>query len=343
MQHPLTRIRLDLNENPFGPSPMAVKAMQAALERGNRYPENSARELRRKLAQLHGVEQRQILVAGGLTDLLGVLARAFLGPGLNAVTSERSFTVYRIATHNAGGRLIEVPMLQEGFDLPALAAAIDGNTRIVFVANPNNPTGTIVSAEELERFLDQVPEHVVVVLDEAYHDYAQHFATLRGVEYSRSLDYVRQKRRAVVLRTFSKAHGLAGMRVGYGIALEELISALRSQRTIYCVSEVAQAGALAALDDEAHVRRAVQNNAHEAVDLRATLSRLGYPTPTPWGNFLYCEVGKDGGDVAGALEQEGIAVRALQDYGAPNAIRITIGTPEQNASFLQAFSKIMKE
>jgi histidinol-phosphate aminotransferase len=272
-----------------------------------------------------------------------VLARAFLGSGLNAVTSARSFTVYRIATHNAGGRLIEVPMRQEGFDLPALAAAIDGNTRIVFVANPNNPTGTIVSAEELGRFLEDIPEHAVVVLDEAYYDYAQYFATLRRLEYSSSLDYVRQRRRVVVLRTFSKAHGLAGVRVGYGIAPEEVISHIRLQRTIYCVSEVAQAGALAAVEDEAHVRRAVQNNAHEAEGLRAALSGLGYPTPIPWGNFLYCEVGKDGGNVVGQLEREGVAVRALHDYAAPSAIRITIGTPEQNASFLQAFAKMMKE
>lgn len=342
MQPPLTRIRLDLNENPFGPSPLALTAMQAALERGNRYPENSARELRRKLAQIHGVERRQILVAGGLTDLLGVLARAFLGPGLNAVTSARSFTVYRMATHNAGGRLIEVPMREDGFDLPALAAAVDGNTRIVFVANPNNPTGTIASVEEVERFLDRIPEHVVVVLDEAYYDYAQYFVALRGVEYSKSLDYVRQKKRVVVLRTFSKAHGLAGMRVGYGIAPEDLISAIKSQRTVYCVSEVAQAGALAALDDVAHVRRAVQNNASEAEGLRVALSRLGYDTLSPWGNFLYCEVGKNGADVSGALEREGILVRPLHDYGAPDAIRITVGTPEENASFLEAFAKVMK-
>lgn len=316
--------------------------MHAVLEGSNRYPENSARELRRRLAQLHGLEPRQIIVAGGLTDLLGVLGRAFLGPGLNAITSARSFTVYRIAAGSAGSRLIEVPMRQNGFDLPALAAAIDGDTRIIFVANPNNPTGTTVNAEELEGFLDKVPEYAVVVLDEAYYDYAQHFSRLRGAEYSSSLNCVRQGRRVVVLRTFSKAHGLAGMRVGYGIAPERLMAPIRSQRTIYCVSEVAQAGALAALDDETHVRRAVENNAHQAEVVRAALSKLEYATPITWGNFLYCEVDEDGGEVAGRLEREGVVVRALHDYGSPNAIRITIGTPEQNASFLQAFEKVMK-
>jgi len=341
MQHTPTIVRLDLNENPFGPSPLALEAMQAALEASHFYPENSARGLRDKLAQIHQIERRQIIVAGGLTDLLGVIARTFLAPGQKAITSEKSFIAYRTATENAGGRLVQVATREDGFDLPSLARAIDRDTRIVFLANPNNPTGTVVTPREIEQFLGEVPSHVITVLDEAYYDYAQHFAALRGVEYSRSLDYVRRGRNVIVLRTFSKAHGLAGMRVGYGIASAELTAKIRSHRTIYNVSSVAQAGALAALDDTGHVRRAVENNAHEAEPLRDALCKLGYSIPIPWGNFLYCELRENSLAIAGRLEQEGVAVRPLHEYGAPNAIRITIGKPDQNAVLLSAFRKVM--
>ncbi len=335
-------VKLDSNENPYGPSPLAVKAMQAALAWSNWYPDNGADVLRTRLAQVHGVGTSQIIVAGGLTDLLGVLARARLGPGLDAVTSERSFIVYRIAVEAAGGQLIEVPMQQDTFDLPALAAAVNEQTRIVFVANPNNPTGTIVPHDEMEKFLAKLPEHVVVVLDEAYYAYALYFAALRGMSYSRSLDYVRKGRQVMVLRTFSKAHGLAGVRVGYGIGPAELVASINRQRTIYCVSAVAQAAALAALDDNAHIRRSVENNAREAKRLAEAISGLGFSAPITWTNFLYCEVGKDAREVATRLELEGVAVRPLEDYGAPAAIRITIGTAEQNKVFLDAFRRVMK-
>jgi histidinol-phosphate aminotransferase len=336
------RIKFDLNENPFGPSPLALKAMQAALVECGLYPDNSARELRHKLARIHGIEPEQIVVAGGLTDLLGVIARTFLGPGLNAITSQRSFSHYRTVTNNAGSRLIEVPMRDDAFDLPAIADTINRDTRIVFIANPNNPTGTIVNAGQLDGFLRRVPEHVVVVLDEAYYDYAQHFAKLRNVEYSRSIDHIRQGLKIIMLRTFSKAHGLAGVRVGYGIAPADIITRIRAQRTIYCVSSLAEAAALAALDDEAHVGRTVENNAREAERIREALSGLGHLAPLPWGNFLYCELGRDSQEVASLLEQTGVLVRPLHDYGAPTAIRLTIGLPDHNEVFLHAFREVMK-
>ncbi len=336
------RIKFDLNENPFGPSLLALKAIQAALVESGLYPDNSARELRHKLARIHSIEPEQIVVAGGLTDLLGVIARTFLAPGLNAITSQRSFSHYRTVTNNAGGRLIEVPMRDDAFDLPAIADTINRDTRIVFIANPNNPTGTIVNAGQLDGFLRRVPEHVVVVLDEAYYDYAQHFAKLRNVEYSRSIDHIRQGLKIIMLRTFSKAHGLAGVRVGYGIAPADIITRIRAQRTIYCVSSLAEAAALAALDDEAHVGRTVENNAREAERIREALSGLGHLAPLPWGNFLYCELGRDSQEVASLLEQTGVLVRPLHDYGAPTAIRLTIGLPDHNEVFLHAFREVMK-
>jgi histidinol-phosphate aminotransferase len=217
---------------------------------------------------------------------------------------------------------------------------VNQDTRIVFLANPNNPTGTVVTADEVDEFLDQIPEHVVVALDEAYYEFAADFAAGRGVKYSRSLDHVREGRNVAVLRTFSKVHGLAGARVGYGIASARLVESISKQRALYCVSSLAQAGATAALDDEAHIRKAVENNTTQSERLVPALSDLGYVTTVPWANFLYCKLGRDATSLAERLQDEGIAVRALEEWGAPQAIRITIGTPEQNDALIVALKKL---
>lgn len=333
-------IKLDSNENPFGPSPLAVKAMQGVLARCSSYPDDEASTLRLKLAEHHRVGIEQVLVAGGLTEFLGMLARTFLATGLNALTSERSFIVYRLATQAANAQLIEVPPRRNGFDLPAIAAAVNRNTRLIFLANPNNPTGTLVTADEFDHFLRQIPDHVVVVLDEAYYEFADDFAVRRDVKYSYSLNYVHEGRKVVVLRTFSKVHGLAGVRVGYGIAPAELTALISRQRAMYCVSNLAQAAALAALEDSAHIRKAVENNTAQAERLVPAISELGYSTTETWANFLYCDLGQDASKFAARLQAEGIAVRALAQWGAPQAIRITIGTPEQNNALLKALRKL---
>jgi histidinol-phosphate aminotransferase len=335
-------IKMASNENPFGPSPKAVKAMQAALAESNFYPDNDAIELRQKLAERHNVLPEQIVPTAGSTALLGIIARTLLAPGLNAVTSERSFIVYPIATQAAGGQLIQVPMRNDGFDLDAIAAAVDQHTRILYIANPNNPTGTLIPAEELDCFLERVPEHVVVILDEAYYDFAEYFAIRRGVNYSNALDYVKRGHKVVVLRTFSKAHGLAGVRVGYGIGPAELMSYFARMRTTFSVSHVAQVGALAALDDEAHTQQTLKNNAEQAERLVGEITELGYPPIRTWANFLYCELGDDAAAVAKRLQAEGVIVRPLGPWGAPTAIRVTIGTAEQNDIFLMAFKKVME-
>ena len=335
-------IKMASNENPFGPSPKAVQAMQAVLAESNFYPDNDAIELRQKLAEHHQVRPEQIVPTAGSTALLGIIARTLLAPGFNAITSERSFIVYPIATQAAGGRLIQVPMRDDGFDLDAVTAAIDQNTRLIYVSNPNNPTGTLIPAQELDRFLDKVPDHVMVVLDEAYYDFAQYFAALRATDYSHALDYVNRGRKVVVLRTFSKAHGLAGVRVGYGIGPAELMTYFARMRTTFSVSAVAQAAALAALDDVAHTENALKNNAEQSQRLMEGLVEIGYhPVPT-WANFLYCELGDDSNTVATRLQAEGVVIRPLAPWGAPTAIRITIGTPEQNDVFLKVFRKVME-
>jgi histidinol-phosphate aminotransferase len=338
-----TLIKLDSNENPFGPSPLALQAMQSVLADSSSYPDDDAYALRQRLAKHHGVGHDQILVTGGLTEFLGMLARTFLGSGLNAVTSERSFIVYRTATQAAGADLIEVPMRQHSYDLRGIAAAVNPDTRILFLANPNNPTGSVASADEVDHLVRQMPEHVVIVLDEAYYEFAAHFAARRGTKYSGSLDYVRDGRNVVVLRTFSKVHGLAGLRIGYGIANTKLMARILSQRAVYCVSNIAQAAALAALDDEAHISLAVGNNTEQSGRLAHALSGLGCATVPTWANFLYCQPGQDPTRLAESLALEGIAVRPLGSWGAPQAVRITIGTPEQNEMLLNALRKIRSE
>jgi len=333
-------IKMASNENPFGPSPKAIQAMQAVLGEIHLYPDNDCTDLRHKLAERHGVQAEQVLPTAGSTALLGIIARTLLSPGLNAVTSERSFIVYPIATQAAGGKLIQVPMRHDAYDLNALAAAIDGNTRIVYLSNPNNPTGTMVPAPEVDRFIERAPAHVVVVLDEAYCDFAEYYAVRQRVPYSHALDYVKQGRRVVVLRTFSKAHGLAGVRVGYGIGPAELMSYFARMRTTFSVSSVAQAAALAALGDEAHTQKAIANNAEQVPALLAGLTELGYRVVPTWANFVYCELGEDAGSLAKRLQAEGVIVRPLGPWGAPTAMRITVGTPEQNQIFLTAFKKV---
>jgi histidinol-phosphate aminotransferase len=329
-------IKLDSNENPFGPSARAVDAMRSALGTTNSYPDDDCSPLRLKLATHHGLPPEQVLVTAGSTGLLSLLCQTLLAPGLNAVTSERSFIVYSMAVRAAGAHLVEVAMRDDSFDLEVLLAAIDANTRIVFLANPNNPTGTMLEADVVERFLARVPGHVVAVLDEAYFEFAEHFAALRKIKYSNSMDYVRQGASVVVLRTFSKAHGLAGLRVGYGLGPAELLGYCARMRNTFSVSSVAQVAAMAALDDEYHIQRVVQNNALQSRVLSQELSALGYRVVPTAANFVFCNLGEDAAAFANCLQDEGVAVRPLASWGDPNCIRVTIGTPEQNQAFLQA-------
>ncbi len=333
-------IRLDSNENPFGPSPRAMEAMRSALASANSYPDDDCAELRHKLAVYHAVPPEQVLVTAGSTALLGLLCQTMLAPGLNAVTSERSFIVYPMAVHATGAQLIEVPMRGDGCDLGAILEAINEDTRIVFLANPNNPTGTMLEAAAVDQFISEVPGHVVVVLDEAYYEFAMHFAALRKLEYSGSLNYLRRGASVLVLRTFSKVHGLAGLRVGYGLGPAELLTYCARMRDTFSVSSVAQAAAVAALGDQDHIGRVVSNNAVQARILGVGLSELGYRVNPTTANFLYCDVREDASAFAGRLRGEGISVRPLGGWGAPTCIRVSIGTPEQNQVLLSAASKI---
>jgi histidinol-phosphate aminotransferase len=333
-------IKLDSNENPFGPSPRAIEAMRGATESMHEYPDDDCIELRTRLAARHNVSSEQVLVTPGSAGMLSLLCQTLLAPGRNAVTSRLSFIVYGMVVRASGAHLIETPQRVDGFDLDAILDAINPDTRLVFLANPNNPTGTMLDANAVDGFLARVPAHVVVVLDEAYYDFAAHFATLRKVDYSRSIEYVRRDANVVVLRTFSKVHGLAGLRIGYGLGHAELLGYCARMASTYSVSSVAQAAAMAALDDQQHVDRAVANNATQAEVLITGLSEPGFRVVPTAANFVYCDIGTGSATFAGNLLEEGVSVRPMAGWGAQNCIRVTIGTPEQNQIFLHAVKRV---
>jgi histidinol-phosphate aminotransferase len=335
-------IKMASNENPFGPSPLAVEAMRAAATQVNRYPDMDNSDLRAALAERHGVDPTNILVTCGSSQMLHIVARSILAPGRNAISADRSFIVYPIVCMAVGADLIRVPTKDNGFDLDGILAAITPHTRAILIANPNNPTGSLLTPAELDCFLDRIPDHVLVVLDEAYAEFAEAFARKRGVKYSHSLDYVRQGRNIVVLRTFSKAQGLAGARVGYAIAPSELIQYFMRVKTVFSVSSIAEAGALAGLRDTAHVQKTVENNCKGAEYLTNRLAEMGLKALPTWTNFLYVDVGEPASPFARRLEAEGIIVRPMSGgWNAPTAIRVTIGTPEQNERFADALKRVI--
>jgi histidinol-phosphate aminotransferase len=340
----IAMIKLASNENPFGPSPLAIEAIRAASAEVNLYPDNDASELRAVLAERHQLAVDQIFIADGSLGILDVLARTLLVPGTNCITSERSFISYPLVTRNTGARFIPVPMRNDTYDLDAIAAMIDEQTRIIFLANPNNPTGTMFDADATNAFLARVPDGVLVVLDEAYYDFAEHFARQRGIVYSRSLDYVRAGRQnLLVLRTFSKAHGLAGIRLGYACGEPELLRYFGKVRNSFSISVLAEAAGLAAIRDEAHIQRTVENNAEGAGWLMERFREMGIRAVPTSANFIYFVIDDDGNALAKRMQNEGVIVRSLVPWGIPNAIRVSIGTPDQNEAFIRALKKVVRQ
>jgi histidinol-phosphate aminotransferase len=340
----VTMIKLASNENPFGPSPLALEAIRKAAAEVNLYPDNDASELRQALAARHQLAEEQVFIADGSLGILDVVARTLLVPGTNCISSERSFISYPLITKSIGARFIEVPMRNDAYDLDAIAEAIDEQTRVVILANPNNPTGTMFDADVTAKFLHRVPESVLVILDEAYSDFAEHFARQRGITYSRSFDYVRaNKSNVLVLRTFSKAHGLAGVRLGYACGDPELLRYFARVRNSFSVSVVAEAAGLAAIRDLDHIRKTVENNAVGAAWLMERFKELGIQAVSTSANFIYFTVDEDANAFTKRMQAEGVIVRSLVSWGAPNAVRVSIGTPEQNETFFRALKKLVRQ
>jgi len=326
-------VKLASNENPLGPSPMAVAAMRAALAEVNRYPDGSCWAVSHKIAARHGVDPEQVFMAGGSVEVLNLLAFLFLRPGLNAVFSEHSFAIYALATAAAGGSGKAVPM-KDGyyFDLDAIAGAIDANTRIVFLDNPTNPAGSIFKRREWERFLARVPEHVVIVADEAY------FEFVRDIEYPNSLEYHDAGRMIVTMRTFSKIFGLAGVRVGYAVARPDLVQLLHKVRQPFNVTSLAQVAVMAGMDDHEHVRRTLEVNAEGMQYLEREFRRMGLAYVPSHANFILAEVG-EGKAVYDRLLRLGVIVRPMGGYGWPRHLRISVGLPQENRRLVAALEQ----
>ena len=327
-------IKLASNENPLGASPLAIAAAQKALAASNRYPDGSGFYLREALAKKHGIPVESIILGGGSTELIDLSARIALVPGDSGVTSYGSFPLYYIAIRATGASFLDVPMRDYQFDLEAIARDLPEETKLIFLANPNNPTGTMFSADNLDTFLARVPEHILVVLDEAYYDYVD------DPNYSRSTDIVRGGRNLLVLRTFSKVYGLAGLRIGYGIGPAALLAEMNKIRGPFNTSGVAQAAASAALDDTEHVRRSVESNRAGLAQMASGLHSLKIKFVPSVANFLLVIFGTDTEPLVEELLKHGVIVRPMRWMGFPMALRVTVGTHEENEKFLRALAEV---
>lgn len=329
-------VKLASNENPFGPSPKAVEAIRAAAFELHLYPDGAAFDLRSKLAERFEIGADQILVGNGSEELIANIGLALIqDPEDEVLTSEFSFPRYDAAAEIAPCKLVKVPLdSQWRFDLTALAASITDRTKIIYIANPNNPTGTIVRRKEIEAFMADVPGHALVVFDEAYFEFAAGEA-----DYPDGLEYVRDGHNAVSLRTFSKAYGLAGIRAGYGFAPAYLVQAVERVRAPFDMNSLAQAAGVAALDDQDHVDRTVGNNSAERDRMRGALEELGCSVSESFANFHFVDLARPAQPVFDALLKKGYIVRPMG--AAKNHIRVTIGLPEENAGFLAALRECL--
>lgn len=335
-------VKLASNENPLGASPAALDAARAAVGQVHRYPDGAATELRAKLSDRHGVTADAITPGNGSNDVLDMIARTFLGPGRNAVFSRHAFAVYPIATRAAGAESrVAAPLPPDdthnpyGHDLGAMAALVDADTRVVFVANPNNPTGTRVAREPLRRFLEGLPDHVVAVVDEAYSEYVEE------TDFPDATEWLGDFPNLVVTRTFSKIHGLAGLRCGYAISSPVIADLLNRVRHPFNVNTVSLAAAAAALDDTDFVAESVAMNREGLVRLDAGLRELGL-TPIPSvANFVTVDVNRPAGPVYESLLERGVIVRPIAGYELPNHLRITVGTEAENRHLLEALSGVL--
>ena len=329
-------VKVASNENELGPSPMAVEAMQESISEMHRYPDGGAFYLKRKLAGKLGVDPENLLFGCGSNELIVFLCHVFLGQGTNLIMGAEAFAVYFLAAALYEGETIRVPMPEHVHDLDAMLAAITSETRLVAICNPNNPTGTMVLQEAIDRFVEKLPEHVVAIFDEAY------FEVMPEEMKPDVLKHIRAgKENIIVLRTFSKAYGLAGLRIGYAVAHPELISLLNKVRQPFNVNAMAQAAAMAALDDVTHLTKTREMVFQGLEFFEREFSALGIETVPSGANFILVKTG-NGREIFEELQKRKVIVRPMDPYGLPDYIRITIGTPEQNQSLLTALKDIVE-
>ncbi|MES2151084.1 MAG: histidinol-phosphate transaminase [Pseudomonadota bacterium] len=331
-------VKLASNENPFGVPESSRQAMAAAVAELGRYPDANGFELKAALSKRYGVPADWITLGNGSNDILEIAAHAFVQKGQSIVYAQYSFAVYALATQGVGARAIVVPARDYGHDLDAMLAAIEPDTRLVFIANPNNPTGTFIKAAQVEAFLEQVPANVVVVLDEAYNEFLAPELQFESAAWAKKYPNL------LVSRTFSKAYGLAGLRVGFGIAQPALTDLMNRIRQPFNVNSLAQAAAIAALNDQPFLARGAANNAAGYQQLVGAFDALGLDYVPSFGNFVLVRVGDDDGAGARvnlALLRQGVIVRPVGNYGLPQWLRISIGLPQENAVFIAALKKAL--
>lgn len=332
---PARIIKLASNENPLGGSPKALSAIRDALAELTRYPDGNGFDLKQRLSERCGVQPNQVTLGNGSNDILEIVARAYLAPGLNAVFSEHAFAIYPIVTQAVGAGARVAKAKDWGHDLTAMLAAIDSHTRVVFIANPNNPTGTWFGPQALTDFLAAVPENVLVVLDEAYIEYAS------GSELPDGLSFLADHPNLLVSRTFSKAYGLASLRVGYGLSSPVVADVLNRVRQPFNVNSLALVGACAALDDVEFVAESRRLNEAGMAQLEDGLRRMGLGWIPSRANFIAVDLGREATSVYEGLLREGVIVRPVAGYGMPNHLRVSIGLSAENDRFLEALNKVL--
>lgn len=330
----ISAIKLASNENPLGPSPKALEAVRDFLGKINRYPDGQGYYLRHKLAERYAVHPDQVVLGSGSTDIIEMVAKAFLQGASEGITSEGSFVMYYVVAQMMGSTLHRVPLRGYTYDLDAIAAAITPRTRVVFFANPNNPTGTYLPAVEVDRFLGRIPEDVLLVLDEAYAEYVQ------DPGYSHSLDYVRQGRNVLVLRTFSKVYGLAGLRIGYALGPDNVINCLNLVRSPFNTASVSQVAAMAAMDDYEHASASVEHNRRELEWLCARLDECAIHYVPSVTNFLLVDTGRDASEMFQRLLHEGVIVRPMKENGFPTCVRVSVGRHSEDERFVEVLKRV---
>lgn len=336
-------IKLASNENPMGASPKAVEAIKNVLDELAIYPDGNAYDLKKNISDKLSIALDRITIGNGSNDILELIGRVFFTPGSNAVFSQYSFAVYPIATQACGAQMKIAPALAEdsdsplGHDLEAIKAKIDENTKVIFIANPNNPTGTWLKKAELFAFLKGVPKNIVVVVDEAYLEYVEE------EQYASAIELIDELPNLVVTRTFSKAYGLAGLRIGYGVSSADITNLLNRARQPFNANALALAAATAALADDEHIKKSVENNSRGLKQLTGFFDDNGIGYIPSVGNFICVKVGDKAAEIYEALLRAGIIVRPVDNYGMGQYLRLTVGLPEQNQRMMQTIKELMEK
>ncbi|MEN8177279.1 MAG: histidinol-phosphate transaminase [Pseudomonadota bacterium] len=328
-------VKLASNENPLGASPAVAEAISRSINEIARYPDGGGFELRQALAEKHAVDPACITLGNGSNDVLDMVARVFLGPGTESLFSQYAFAVYPISSQAAGAKLVISPAREFAHDLDAMQSRISENTRVIWIANPNNPTGTWLKRDELKAFVSTVPKSVIVVIDEAYTEYVEQ------ADYPDAVSWLDEFANLIVTRTFSKAYGLASLRIGYGLSHPDMADLLNRVRQPFNVNSMAQVGALAALEDQAFIQEAVRVNREGMLQLCRGFEELGLDFIPSVGNFITLDVARPVAEVDQALLNEGCIARPVANYGLPTHLRISVGLQAENERFLMALNKVL--